>query len=202
MGLRVDYSMAAKAEGTVWASGCGPMTKLRRMVRLQDDWRSQWHPAISFGILEKHGCVLDREGGRHSIYRNPANGRCAAVPRHREIKEATGADDLRSVGSAAGVATGCKLVLARFSVAPWVVREEHWRSQWHPAWRKCRWRLGVGFRSRFPAKDRRSGLGLRVDYSMATEAEGTVGASWCGPQMKLNRMVDLQSTGRASGTRR
>jgi mRNA interferase HicA len=28
--------------------------------------------------LERHGCVLDREGNRHSIYRNPANGRCAA----------------------------------------------------------------------------------------------------------------------------
>lgn len=39
--------------------------------------------------LEQRGCVLDREGGRHSIYRNPANGRCAAVPRHREIKETT-----------------------------------------------------------------------------------------------------------------
>jgi mRNA interferase HicA len=36
--------------------------------------------------LEKNGCYLDREGGKHSIYRNPANGRCAAVPRHREIK--------------------------------------------------------------------------------------------------------------------
>jgi mRNA interferase HicA len=40
--------------------------------------------------LEKHGCVLDREGGRHSIYRNPANGRCAGVPRHCEIDETTG----------------------------------------------------------------------------------------------------------------
>ncbi len=37
--------------------------------------------------LEHHGCYLDREGARHSIYRNPANGLCAAVPRHREIKE-------------------------------------------------------------------------------------------------------------------
>jgi mRNA interferase HicA len=39
--------------------------------------------------LEEHGCVLDKEGGRHTIYRNPANGRCAAVPRHREIKATT-----------------------------------------------------------------------------------------------------------------
>lgn len=36
--------------------------------------------------LEQHGCHLDREGGNHSIYRNPTNRRCAAVPRHREIK--------------------------------------------------------------------------------------------------------------------
>ena len=27
--------------------------------------------------LERHGCHLDREGANHSIYRNPANGRCA-----------------------------------------------------------------------------------------------------------------------------
>jgi predicted RNA binding protein YcfA (HicA-like mRNA interferase family) len=39
--------------------------------------------------LERHGCELDREGARHSIYRNAANGRCAAVPRHREIKDTT-----------------------------------------------------------------------------------------------------------------
>ena len=37
--------------------------------------------------LERQDCVLDREGSRHSIYRNPANRRCAAVPRHREVKE-------------------------------------------------------------------------------------------------------------------
>ncbi|MHB9050125.1 MAG: type II toxin-antitoxin system HicA family toxin [Pirellulales bacterium] len=39
--------------------------------------------------LERHGCHLDREGANHAVYRNPANGRCAAVPRHREIKETT-----------------------------------------------------------------------------------------------------------------
>ncbi len=37
--------------------------------------------------LTRHGCGLDREGVNHSIYRNPVNGRCAAVARHREIKE-------------------------------------------------------------------------------------------------------------------
>jgi mRNA interferase HicA len=39
--------------------------------------------------LEKHCCYLDREGSNHSIYRNPANGLCAPVPRHLEIKETT-----------------------------------------------------------------------------------------------------------------
>lgn len=37
--------------------------------------------------LTRNGCELDREGSNHSIYRNPVNGRCTAVPRHREIKD-------------------------------------------------------------------------------------------------------------------
>jgi predicted RNA binding protein YcfA (HicA-like mRNA interferase family) len=37
--------------------------------------------------LRRAGCVLDRHGGRHDLYRNPANGRKAPVPRHREIKD-------------------------------------------------------------------------------------------------------------------
>ena len=37
--------------------------------------------------LEAGGCVLHRHGKRHDIYRNPANGRQAPVPRHREIAE-------------------------------------------------------------------------------------------------------------------
>jgi predicted RNA binding protein YcfA (HicA-like mRNA interferase family) len=32
------------------------------------------------------GCVLVREGGKHSVYANPAAGRQSTVPRHREIK--------------------------------------------------------------------------------------------------------------------
>jgi len=35
--------------------------------------------------LTQAGCVLHRHGGKHDIYRNPANGRRAPVPRHREI---------------------------------------------------------------------------------------------------------------------
>ena len=37
--------------------------------------------------LREHQCELDREGANHSIYRNEENGRCTAVPRHREIRE-------------------------------------------------------------------------------------------------------------------
>jgi predicted RNA binding protein YcfA (HicA-like mRNA interferase family) len=37
--------------------------------------------------LEAHGCRLLREGGKHSVYVNPANNRTSAVPRHREINE-------------------------------------------------------------------------------------------------------------------
>jgi mRNA interferase HicA len=36
-------------------------------------------------LLETGGCVLHRHGKRHDIYRNPANGRQAPVPRHREV---------------------------------------------------------------------------------------------------------------------
>ncbi|MCC7422822.1 MAG: type II toxin-antitoxin system HicA family toxin [Planctomycetaceae bacterium] len=36
--------------------------------------------------LRNHGCVPEREGGRHSIWRNPVTGARSAVPRHREVK--------------------------------------------------------------------------------------------------------------------
>ena len=39
--------------------------------------------------LRAHGCELLREGGRHSIWLNPANNHQAAVPRHVEIREFT-----------------------------------------------------------------------------------------------------------------
>ena len=35
--------------------------------------------------LRKHGCVLKREGGAHSLWTNQANGAVEAVPRHTEI---------------------------------------------------------------------------------------------------------------------
>lgn len=37
--------------------------------------------------LETRGCILHRHGKRHDIYRNPANGRQAPVPRHREVAD-------------------------------------------------------------------------------------------------------------------
>ncbi|MFO0925755.1 MAG: type II toxin-antitoxin system HicA family toxin [Gemmataceae bacterium] len=37
--------------------------------------------------LEQAGCVFVRHGRRHDLYRNPANGQQAPVPRHREVAE-------------------------------------------------------------------------------------------------------------------
>ena len=37
--------------------------------------------------LRAHGCELVREGGRHSIFWNPATGRTSSVPRHAEIND-------------------------------------------------------------------------------------------------------------------
>lgn len=37
--------------------------------------------------LERLGCIFIREGGNHTIYKNPATGRMSGIPRHREVKE-------------------------------------------------------------------------------------------------------------------
>jgi predicted RNA binding protein YcfA (HicA-like mRNA interferase family) len=37
--------------------------------------------------LERHGCALLREGGRHSVYVNRATRKASTVPRHREIND-------------------------------------------------------------------------------------------------------------------
>jgi mRNA interferase HicA len=37
--------------------------------------------------LERHGCVLFREGGSHSVYINPRTRKSSRVPRHRESNE-------------------------------------------------------------------------------------------------------------------
>ena len=39
--------------------------------------------------LRSHGCDLYREGGKHSVWWNPANRKTASVPRHREVKDFT-----------------------------------------------------------------------------------------------------------------
>ncbi|MDO8636415.1 MAG: type II toxin-antitoxin system HicA family toxin [Dehalococcoidia bacterium] len=35
--------------------------------------------------LKKQGCVLYREGKRHTLYLNPNNGRVSPIPRHQGI---------------------------------------------------------------------------------------------------------------------
>jgi len=37
--------------------------------------------------LDKYGCIFVREGGSHTLYRNPDNGKFSTVPRHPDIKE-------------------------------------------------------------------------------------------------------------------
>jgi predicted RNA binding protein YcfA (HicA-like mRNA interferase family) len=39
--------------------------------------------------LLQSGCRFVREGGNHSIWRNPKNNRRSAIPRYREIAEFT-----------------------------------------------------------------------------------------------------------------
>jgi len=39
--------------------------------------------------LEGNGCVLLREGAKHSVYYNPTAQRTSTVPRHREVKNPT-----------------------------------------------------------------------------------------------------------------
>jgi predicted RNA binding protein YcfA (HicA-like mRNA interferase family) len=37
--------------------------------------------------LETHGCVLLREGARHSVYVNRLSGKVSTIPRHREVND-------------------------------------------------------------------------------------------------------------------
>ena len=39
--------------------------------------------------MREHGCMFGREGGRHTIWVNPARHKHTSVPLHREIKENT-----------------------------------------------------------------------------------------------------------------
>jgi mRNA interferase HicA len=48
--------------------------------------------------LRHHGCQFTREGGEHSIWENPANGRRASIPRHRKVVERTARRICRQLG--------------------------------------------------------------------------------------------------------
>ncbi len=37
--------------------------------------------------LDKNGCSLAREGGKHSLYKNTETGKMSTVPRQADIKE-------------------------------------------------------------------------------------------------------------------
>lgn len=37
--------------------------------------------------LVENGCVLAREGGKYSVYQNPANGKETPVTRHLEVAD-------------------------------------------------------------------------------------------------------------------
>ncbi|MEL7037109.1 MAG: type II toxin-antitoxin system HicA family toxin [Cyanobacteria bacterium J06592_8] len=39
--------------------------------------------------LEKQGCLLLREGGKHTVYNNPTNRPTSVIPRHREVVDIT-----------------------------------------------------------------------------------------------------------------
>jgi len=47
-----------------------------------------------------NGCEFLREGGRHSVYYNPANNRTSAIPRHREVNDFLARKICRDLGIA------------------------------------------------------------------------------------------------------
>lgn len=49
--------------------------------------------------LGQFGCVIVREGRRHTIVKNPANNAVSQVPRHREIKTTTAKGICKDRGS-------------------------------------------------------------------------------------------------------
>ncbi|OGZ03999.1 MAG: addiction module toxin, HicA family [Candidatus Lloydbacteria bacterium RIFCSPHIGHO2_01_FULL_41_20] len=51
-------------------------------------------------FLLKHGCVFVREGGKHSVYFNPATKRTSTVPRHTEINDFLARKICRDLGIA------------------------------------------------------------------------------------------------------
>ncbi|MCX6712572.1 MAG: type II toxin-antitoxin system HicA family toxin [Candidatus Vogelbacteria bacterium] len=49
-------------------------------------------------FLTKKGCLVRREGGRHTVIFNPDNEKMTTVPRHREINEDLSKKICRDVG--------------------------------------------------------------------------------------------------------
>ncbi|MEO6331238.1 MAG: type II toxin-antitoxin system HicA family toxin [Gemmatimonadaceae bacterium] len=47
--------------------------------------------------LERQGCRLLREGGKHSVYYNAATQRTSTIPRHREINNRTAVEICRQL---------------------------------------------------------------------------------------------------------
>jgi mRNA interferase HicA len=48
--------------------------------------------------LTVHGCVLLREGARHSIWHNPENDKTSAIPRHQEVVDLLARKIMRDLG--------------------------------------------------------------------------------------------------------
>lgn len=48
--------------------------------------------------LRRHGCVLRREGGSHSLWTNPRTGAVEAVPRHAEVAQVLARKICRELG--------------------------------------------------------------------------------------------------------
>jgi predicted RNA binding protein YcfA (HicA-like mRNA interferase family) len=48
--------------------------------------------------LEDHGCEFVREGGNHTIYRNPATGRIRSILRYCEVKNTTAREICKGLG--------------------------------------------------------------------------------------------------------
>ena len=48
--------------------------------------------------LIKNGCILEREGKKHTLFYNPDSGSSATVPRHREINTFTARGICKDLG--------------------------------------------------------------------------------------------------------
>ncbi|HLX30514.1 MAG TPA: type II toxin-antitoxin system HicA family toxin [Casimicrobiaceae bacterium] len=44
-------------------------------------------PADLIRHLQRHGCALLREGGRHSVFVNQRTQKISTIPRHRDIND-------------------------------------------------------------------------------------------------------------------